>query len=179
MKMYLSTASLYFHWSYVWAWHIRLFTGWTIKLKHGGVFLVAFKKWLVQCAPVQYRTLVTFYKVPENTDMFNWSTCIYLHRREVSLQDLEGHPEPGALNLQPLSLLRRQFSTKYKYFLLLPVKMNQNILSSCGIPSFVEYTAFVISRKIRNFQGENSQLFETLEGYFHNTCLSCMEEKRK
>ena len=45
-------------------------------------------------------------------------------------------------------------------------RLQENILSSCDIPSFIEYTAFLSSRKLRNFSGENSQLIlKSLESY--------------
>ena len=44
--------------------------------------------------------------------------------------------------------------------------LQKNILSSCGIPIFIEYTAFLSSRKIRNFKKENSQLLENPKLFF-------------
>ena len=49
------------------------------------VFLVPCMKWLVQYSPLYsvqlhtYTGQVTFSKVPENTDMLNWSPCRQIH----------------------------------------------------------------------------------------------------
>ena len=57
---------------------INLCTGWPVN--KGRVFLVPWKKWLVQCTHVQWRTLdkslYTRYQI--NTAMFNWSPCIII-----------------------------------------------------------------------------------------------------
>ena len=50
------------------------------QVKHGRVFLVSCKKWLVQCT-LQYNMYtkqVTFSKVPARRAMFTWSPCMVL-----------------------------------------------------------------------------------------------------
>ena len=53
----------------------QLYTGWPVK--HGCVFLVPCRKWLLQCTRVQKRTLAKslFIRYHINTTMLIWSPC--------------------------------------------------------------------------------------------------------
>ena len=53
-------------------------TEWPVK--HGRVFLVHWKKWLVQCTRLQWHTLdkTRYTRYQKNTAMYNWPPCTWI-----------------------------------------------------------------------------------------------------
>ena len=87
--------------------------------KHGRAFMVPCKKWFVQCRLPYTSTMdnghVTFYKVPENTAMHNWSPWLRLgltFSLNFSSIALKFHTQARYMSL-PVDL---RIQTNYRFF---------------------------------------------------------------